>query len=352
MRKRVPISVSQPYTVVIGTGLLAELPDHIANTEIVVLGDTNTAPFQERVAAAFTAAGRRVTTVQVAPGEDSKTIATWERVLLELSHAGVSRQAALLAVGGGVVGDLGGFVAATYLRGIAFYQVPTSILAMVDSSVGGKTGVNLPTGKNLVGAFWQPRGVYADLTVLHTLPEHEFQAGTAELFKAGLLADYDLATALLRTWHSQAEPHVLADYLARGIAVKANVVAADTFETGSRAYLNLGHTVAHALEAAMQHTIAHGVAVAYGLVFSAALGKSRGWFDYTDLAKEFVSWLGVTHTLPPFTELEPFIDRDKKAGPHGRTYVLLQEKEHPILVHDVTHAEELLAYEALQEVAS
>ena len=349
--QRVAIRVAEPYEVIIGTDILSGLPNCIPQAEIVVLADSHTAGYAEPIEQSFVAAGRRVTSVRVAPGEDSKSIATWAHVLQRLSDAAVSRRAALVAVGGGVVGDLGGFVAAAYLRGIAFYQVPTTILAMVDSSVGGKTGVNLPTGKNLVGAFWQPRGVFADLSVLRTLPEPEFKSGTTELFKAGLLADYPLAQSLLATWSPSAPPAVLAALLARGITVKANVVAEDTFETGSRAFLNLGHTVAHALEGAMHHTIPHGVAVAYGLVFSAALGANRGWFDYTHRTEQFVRWLGAPYTLPSFAELEPFIDRDKKAGPHGRAYVLLRAKEQPILVDNVTQAEELAAYNAVLEVA-
>lgn len=351
MHKRIPIAVAEPYDVIIGTNILTSLATHVAEHELVVLADTNTAQYASELETAFRAAGRKVLSVRVQPGEQSKTIGTWEAMLHQLSEAKVTRRAALVAVGGGVVGDLGGFVAASYLRGIAYYQVPTTVLAMVDSSVGGKTGLNLPTGKNLVGAFWQPRAVFADLAVLRTLPAKEFKAGTAELFKAGLLANHNLAQAVLTDWHQHAAPELLATHLASGVRVKARIVAEDTFETGSRAFLNLGHTVAHALEGATNHTIPHGVAVAYGLVFAAALGNARGWFNYEALTHEFLAKLGVRYELPDFATLEPFIDRDKKVGPDGRTYVLLRNKEQPILVNNVTHDEELQAYNAVLEVA-
>lgn len=346
----ITVAVEQPYDVIVGSGLLPQVSELASQQEIALLADDHTAVYAERIAAAIRESGREPLMLRVPAGEGSKSIAQWEHLLQQLSNATFSRQAALVAVGGGVVGDLGGFVAATYLRGVPLFHVPTTVLAMVDSSIGGKTGVNLPTGKNLVGAFWQPRAVIADVDVLATVPRREFRAGTAELFKAGLIRDYELAETLLHNWSQDASPDAIAQYLLRGVAVKSSIVAEDTFERGTRAFLNLGHTLAHALEGASGHTISHGVAVAYGLVFAAFLGKQRCLFDYTDLAIQFLRWVDERIELPSFATLVPYIQRDKKAGPGYITYVLLQQAGHPILVHDVTDAEQVRAFDALKEV--
>lgn len=345
------VAVTQSYDVIVGSNLLEQVSDFVSAQEITILADEHTQTYAQRLADAVQRSSRTPLLITVPAGERSKTLDTWGQVIQQLSDAKLSRQAALIAVGGGVVGDLGGFVAASYLRGIRLYHVPTTVLSMVDSSVGGKTGVNLPTGKNLVGAFWQPTAVFADVDVLATLPAKEFLSGTAELFKAGLIRDYELAATLLADWSQSAAPSIIADYLLRGIAVKAEIVAEDTFERGTRAFLNLGHTLAHALEGASGHAISHGVAVAYGLVFAAYLGKARGMFDYTDLAIQFLQWVGESIELPPFSQLVPYIERDKKAGPGYITYVLLEAAGQPVLVHDVTESEQRRAYASLQEVA-
>lgn len=346
----ITVSVNPPYDVLVGSGVLDRVSALAAQLEIAILADEHTATYAERIAATIRASGREPLMLCIPAGEQSKSIAQWEQLLQQLSTAALSRQTALIAVGGGVVGDLGGFVAATYLRGVQLYHVPTTVLSMVDSSIGGKTGVNLPTGKNLVGAFWQPQAVIADVDVLSTLPLAEFRSGSAELFKAGLIRDHELAGSLLTSWSQTASTPVIVDYLQRGIAVKASIVAEDTFERGTRAFLNLGHTLAHALEGASNHTISHGVAVAYGLLFAAYLGKHRGLFDYSDLALEFLYWVDEQIDLPSFDKLVPYIQRDKKAGPGYITYVLLKDAQHPILVHDVTETEQLRAYEAVKEV--
>lgn len=348
----VSVLVTPPYDVYVGTGLLNCIANHVAHKEIIILADVHTADYANTVAAGFRATDRRPLIIIVEPGERSKSIGSWEKVLEDISRAKITRSAALIAVGGGVVGDLGGYVAASYLRGIDFYQVPTTVLSMVDASVGGKTGLNLATGKNLVGAFHQPQAVFADVNVLATLPRAEFQSGTTELFKAGLIADYALAEHLLTYWSQFTTTDVVCDYLVQGIRVKADIVAIDPLERGPRAFLNLGHTLAHAIEAATQHAVPHGVAVAYGLYFAAELGAQRGLFDYRALTSSFLAWLDVSYDLPNFETLIPFLERDKKAGPDGRKYVLLAEKDSPVLVDDVRLEEELKAYAALQEVVS
>ena len=339
---RVTVALSPPYPVIVEAGLLSTLGAHIAEEQIVLVSDANVAArHADAVRKGLEAAGKTVTCSTVAPGEGSKTLGTYGGLLQELAKRGIDRGAAVLALGGGVVGDLAGFVAATYLRGVAFYQAPTSLLAMVDASVGGKTGLNLPEGKNLVGAFWQPKAVFADVEVLRTLPENEFRGGAVELFKHGLLAD----PALLERVPSPAfrrdgDPDVLTDLIGRSVAVKARIVAADEREVGARAHLNLGHTLAHALEAFTKHRISHGDAVVYGLLFAATLAAGRGYADERGRVLSFLRWvnpalLGITD----FNALLPYLYRDKKVRGGRLRWVLLGRVGQPLLADDVEDAE-------------
>jgi 3-dehydroquinate synthase len=190
----------------------------------------------------------------------------------------VGRDAALVAVGGGVVGDVAGFVAATYLRGIPFVQVPTTLLAMIDASIGGKTGVNTPAGKNLVGAFHQPRLVLADIDTLDSLPAPQYAAGVAEAVKHGVIADADYFSFLERETEAVAarKDPALERLVARSVEIKAGIVAADEGETGIRAALNFGHTVGHAVEAASGYSLLHGEAVAIGMAYEGRLAETLG----------------------------------------------------------------------------
>jgi 3-dehydroquinate synthase len=212
------------------------------------------------------------------PGERSKTRDQWARLTDALLADGFGRDSGIVALGGGVTGDLAGFVAATYMRGLPYLQAPTSLLAMLDASVGGKTGVDTPEGKNLIGAFHPPAAVVADPRTLVTLPEREYRGGMAEAVKHGLIADaayFDWmereAEALIRR-----DEAALAELVRRSVEIKAEVVSGDERETGRRAILNAGHTVAHALERATGYVIPHGEAVALGLVAEAALAEALG----------------------------------------------------------------------------
>jgi 3-dehydroquinate synthase len=227
-------------------------------------------------AKAVAAAGARTVEIVVPPGEASKRLAEVERVAGACVAGGLDRKSAVLAVGGGVVGDLAGFVAAVLYRGVACAQLPTTLLAMVDSAIGGKTGVDLPAGKNLVGAFWQPRFVLADVATLETLPARELCAAWAEVVKYGLLGDPPLFAELEERGPPRA-PEELALLIARCAAHKARVVAADERETtGARAALNLGHTVGHAIEQASGYRLLHGEAVALGLCAAAEISVKLG----------------------------------------------------------------------------
>ncbi len=232
-------------------------------------------------------------------GEETKSLASLGRVLDFLAERKLSRTDALLVVGGGVIGDLGGFAAASYLRGIDFYQVPTTLLAMVDSSVGGKTGVNLAAGKNLVGAFHQPRGVFVSTGLLATLPAREFAAGFAEVVKYGLLGDASLFAELEREPLTASSPGLPA-VIRRCCAIKAGLVEADERELapeGGRALLNLGHTFAHAIEQVAGYgNYLHGEAVAIGLAAAARLSLKLGLIPATDVAR--VDAVLAAHCLP------------------------------------------------------
>ncbi|MEX2536139.1 MAG: 3-dehydroquinate synthase, partial [Trueperaceae bacterium] len=317
--------------------------------------DTHVAPLHARsTCERLAAAGKQVELIEVAAGEDSKSLTVLEGVLRKLASVRFGRDSAVLAIGGGVVTDLAGFAAASYLRGVAFYACPTSLLAMVDAGVGGKTGVNLPEGKNLVGAFWQPRAVVADVATLVSLPPRQFREGAVELFKHGLLDDEFLLGAPEDTrFAPNGDSSTLEEYVARSVAVKAKVVAADEREAGSRAHLNLGHTLAHAIEAASEHSISHGEAVAYGLQYAALLGLGRGWFDFTGAAQRLLSWLEPA-PLPcrSFDELLPYMLRDKKNLAARMRFVLLRHEATPVLVDDVDDDEQRRAWGQLLEVVS
>jgi 3-dehydroquinate synthase len=250
-----------------------------------------------------------------------------------LAQQHLDRAGILFVVGGGVVGDLGGFAAAAWLRGIDFYQVPTTLLAMVDSSVGGKTGINIEAGKILVGAFHQPRAVYVSTSMLTTLPAREFAAGMAEVIKYGLLGDAALFSDLEKKPLTPADPR-LAGIVRRCCEIKARIVEADERETareGGRALLNLGHTFAHAIEnVAGYGTYLHGEAVAIGLCAAARLSQKLGYIAAGDVAR--VAAVATAHALPsrlrtalPYAGLVSAMTRDKKVRRGGLRFVVLRK---------------------------
>jgi 3-dehydroquinate synthase len=239
----------------------------------------------------------------------------------------------LFAVGGGVIGDLGGFAAATYLRGIDFYQIPTTLLAMVDSSVGGKTGINITAGKNLVGAFHQPRGVFISTDLLATLPAREFAAGMAEIIKYGILGDAELFKHLEATPLTASDAR-LADVIRRCCALKARIVEADERETakdGGRALLNLGHTFGHAIENVAGYGVyLHGEAVAIGLCAAARLSQKLGYVQPTEVTR--VERVVAAHGLPirlrapiAYADLHAAMTRDKKVRAGGLRFVVISQ---------------------------
>lgn len=269
----------------------------------------------------------------VEAGENAKSLGGLGRVLDFLAAEKLDRGGVLFAVGGGVIGDLGGFAAATWLRGIPYYQVPTTLLAMVDSSVGGKTGINLDAGKNLAGAFHQPRGVFISTNLLQTLPAREFAAGMAEVIKYGLLGDAALFAQLERTPLTVASAELPA-IIRRCCALKARIVEADERETakeGGRALLNLGHTFGHAIEnAAGYGEYLHGEAVAIGLCAAARLSQKLGDIAGNDVGR--IERVVAAHALPTrlraplaYPDLQAAMTRDKKVRAGGLRFVVLKK---------------------------
>ena len=254
----------------------------------------------------------------LAGGEAAKNFSTLEQLLRSLAQAELDRRAILVALGGGSIGDLAGLVASLYLRGIDFVQVPTTLLAMLDSSVGGKTAINLQEGKNLVGTFWPPRLVLADVDLVQSLPKEQLHSGLAEALKMGI----GFSDGLFKLMSSQrdgilaATPELLAEVVARAVAKKIDIVEADPEEqNGRRRCLNLGHSLGHALEAHSDYTMLHGHAVARGLHFAVELSGRRGIMDRAAAARchELLESYGFAQTkLPPASELLPYLVRDKK----------------------------------------
>lgn len=325
-----------------------------AGRRVAVVTDRNLTAEQEEMLEAMFGA---LPVLALEPGEATKSVDELGRVLEFLAKERLDRTSAVFAVGGGVIGDLAGYAAASYVRGIDFYQVPTSLLAMVDSSVGGKTGINLAAGKNLAGAFHQPRGVFIATSVLGTLPDREFAAGMAEVIKYGLLGDAELF-ARLREEPLTVASSELAAVIRRCCALKARVVEADERElakTGGRALLNLGHTFGHAIEQVTGYgKYLHGEAVAVGLAAAARLSQKLGYIGVDDVAA--VEAVVAAHALPArlkkplaLTDLMAAMALDKKVRAGKSRFVVLKAIGEAITVDDVDPAR---AEEAFREVGA
>lgn len=268
------------YPVLTAPDAIAELPRALARLEprprhLLLVGDSNTVPlYAGRVMKAL---GVEIPCHTIPAGEAHKTLATVQSIWEAMQRAGLERTDAVIALGGGVTGDLTGFAAATWLRGIRWINLPTTLLAMVDAGIGGKTGADLPSGKNLIGAFHPPCAVLSDTATLATLPEREIRCGLAETYKHALIGDPGLIPVLRDFDANRADPDYLTRLVIRSVGVKVRTILDDPFErTGRRAALNLGHTIGHAVEAASGFTVAHGEAVAIGTVAAARLGEALG----------------------------------------------------------------------------
>jgi 3-dehydroquinate synthase len=322
----------QPYDIVVGAGVLGVLATLVGDRRRVVV--VTQPAIAEHHGAAVTEVLPTAELALIADGEAAKTITTVEQLCRAFAAAGVLRGDAVVALGGGVVGDVAGFAAAVYHRGIDVVQVPTTLLAQVDSAIGGKTGVNLPEGKNLVGAFHHPIGVVADVDTLTTLPAREYRSGLGEVAKYALIEDAVVGTTavgdLLREHEAavlERDPAVLTRLVEHSVAIKAHVVASDPAEqTGLRAVLNYGHTLAHALETGGGYELLHGEAVSIGLVFAGELAATLERIDRADRDHHLavVTALGLPDRVPepvPAARVVELMARDKKSR-GGLTFVL------------------------------
>lgn len=341
MMRRLAVGLgARAYEVVIGPGLLDRAGEHVRPflkraRAAVVSDETVWGLHGAQLSAALAAAGIAALPIVIAPGEQTKSFEGLSDLMDRLLALELDRGEVVLALGGGVVGDLTGFAAAIYKRGIDFIQLPTTLLAQVDSSVGGKTAIDTPRGKNLVGAFHQPRLVLADLNVLATLPDREMRAGYAEVIKYGILGDFDFfqwleanGPAVLRR-----EPQALAHAVARSVEMKAEIVAEDETEQGRRALLNLGHTFGHALEAETGYgeALLHGEAVAAGQAIALRFAAAQGLCPSQDAsrAEQAIAAAGLPTRLSdvpghPFAadRLIRHMAQDKKAEGGRLTLIL------------------------------
>ncbi len=282
-----------PYPIHVGPALTTRadlLLPHLAIPQVAVVTNSTVAPlYLDALRDCLGQAGVNVLSIVLPDGEAYKTQDSWYHILDEMLAYRCERKTSLIALGGGVIGDLTGFAAATFLRGVPLIQVPTTLLAQVDSSVGGKTGINHPMGKNLIGAFHQPRLVLADTLVLNTLPAREYRAGVAEIIKYGLIRDLPFLDWLEAHLDAlmERDSHTLTQAILESCRNKAEVVALDEFETsGVRALLNLGHTFGHAIEAGAGYGVwLHGEAVATGMLMAADLSERMGWISEHDLLR-------------------------------------------------------------------
>jgi 3-dehydroquinate synthase len=334
----------RPYQIVVGNGLLDDLgaqvplPLHARRALVITQGPLIAHGYAARVEAALVAAGLEVLVHEVVDGEQAKSTDMLLELWEECAAWPLGRDDLIVALGGGVVGDLAGFVAASWMRGVALLQVPTTLLAMVDAAIGGKTAINLPAGKNLVGAFHQPLAVAADPSVLATLPERLRIEGVAEIVKAGLIADETLVERIERDTEGvrHGDVELLHSLVLRAAAIKARVVASDEREAGERAHLNLGHTYGHVLEALTGYgTFLHGEAVSVGLIVALEVGVELGRTprELADRARSCLEAVGLPTAVPALDRVavHATMARDKKAR-DGVRMVLLEAVGLPVLV--------------------
>ena len=357
--RRISVALEHnPYDVVINCGGVDHLGAELLrigirpNTKILVVSNADVAtPYGGRCLSSLTQAGFKASLLTIAAGEDQKTLNTFSTILDAAKEKGLERQSLMLALGGGVVGDMTGFAASCWLRGIGVVQVPTTLLAMVDAAIGGKTGVNHPGGKNLIGAFHQPRLVMIDPDTLQTLPVREFKAGLAEVIKYGMIGDSELFDLLERSAGFDdplsISTELLETMLERSAQAKALVVAADEKEGGQRAILNYGHTFGHVVETLTGYgTWLHGEAVAIGMVAVASLSVQRGVLPQTDAERQIrlIQSAGLPSQWP---DLDPdlvlsTLQGDKKVR-NGRLRFVLPTRIGAVSIVDDVSSDEIKA---------
>ena len=356
------------YKVVVGNKLITEIDQYVAysaESPVAIITDTNVGPlYAEPVKSRF----ENSVVVTVPAGESHKTLATVEQIYTCMLEAGCDRNSVAFGLGGGVINDMTGFAAATYMRGIDFVSMPTTLLSMVDASVGGKTGVDMPQGKNLVGAFKQPQTVLIDPSLLHSLPADEFACGMAEVIKHGLISEPNLLTDVVKIdWHSALKalsqsdapdqqnkdlPNLIVD----AIEVKRRVVQNDPYErTGERALLNLGHTFGHAIEQVSQYRVKHGEGVAMGLMLAAHLSAKLGHCDpdLEDLIEATLRHVNLPTTVPADLDPEEMVQamfKDKKKKGKTLRFILLRGLGQAFMTDEVDLRDVIETFMELREL--
>jgi 3-dehydroquinate synthase len=337
---RVEVGGEHPYPVLIGTGVLGELPSLVgpgART-VAVVHPEGLGEIARPVCGALTAAGYLVHAHQVPAGETAKDISVATGLWDALATHRVTRSDAIVGVGGGATTDLAGFAAATWLRGIRLVLVPTTLLAITDAAIGGKTAVNIPAGKNLVGAFHPPAGVLADLAVLESLPASEYVSGLAEVIKAGFIADPAILDLIEDDPQDATVPHGrhARELVERAVRMKAGVVAGDLREAGRREILNYGHTLGHAIERVEGYRIRHGEAVAIGMVYAAELARLAGRLDAGTLRRHrrvlAATGLPTTYLPGAWPALREAMTVDKKSRGARLRFVVLEGPARPAIM--------------------
>ena len=330
------------YPIVVGSGMLDggfDLSEYVAGEDCLIVSNVTVAPlYSDRILANLP--GKKTTTIELPDGEVYKNLATMQTVLDGLVETGANRDTTVIALGGGVVGDITGFAAACYMRGVSFIQVPTTLLAQVDSSVGGKTGVNHPKGKNLIGAFHQPQVVMIDTDTLSTLPDRELKAGMAEVIKHGAICDIEYFGWLEENMQAllDKEPAALAHAIRRSCEIKAGVVAEDEREAGRRAILNFGHTFGHAIEHSCGYgEWLHGEAVAAGMLMAAEL---------SDIAEKDVARLRTLIAAAGLPVAPPSISEDDWMRAMGMDKKVQQKQLRFVLLQSLGNAHVTDSYDA------
>ena len=357
-----PSPAARSYKIYVGNEILQDIGDLVQNDNVqraVVVSDQSVKESHGRtVTKSLEAVSITVDRLSIPPGETSKSLVESERLWNEFARLQIDRKTAILAVGGGVVGDLTGFVAATFSRGLQVWQVPTTLVSQVDSAIGGKTGVNLPAGKNLVGAFWQPRGVVADISTLKSLPDREYVSGLAEVVKYGMILDADFFQWLEDNAISirGREQESLNHLVRRSAELKTSVVERDERElTGLRACLNYGHTFAHAFETTAGYgTLLHGEAVSLGMMAAVRLACSLNLLDQTVVERQqkLLETLGLPVVTPVLNDIAPddffkIMARDKKTVGGNLRFVLPDKIGH---VEIIDRIDQMLVTSAIKTV--
>jgi 3-dehydroquinate synthase len=353
--KRVRVEGTSPYEVVIGRNLLNNIPQFLEGAKkILIIHPVGLAVSAEALRDYLLGEGFDVVLAGVPDSEDAKRIEVAAFCWGILGKSEFSRTDMIIGFGGGAITDLAGFVAATWLRGVGIIQIPTTLLAMVDAAIGGKTGVNTSEGKNLVGVFHSPKAVLVDLETLATLPRNELIAGFAEVVKCGFIADTQILDLIEMNLEgaTDASTELFLDLITRAITVKAEVVAEDFRELGAREHLNYGHTLGHAIELAERYKWRHGAAISIGMVFAAELALLNGRLSSHDVQRhrDILTKLGLPTTYPgdKWPQLLANMRIDKKARAGNLRFVVLDQIGKPTIMHSPT--DEIL-FTAFQEIA-